>query len=218
MPSIEAAIIPVTPLQQNCTLIWDHDTMEGVVVDPGGDVPVILKEIENAGIRVEKIVLTHGHVDHAAGAAELREHLGVEIWGPHIADEFLLNSLVQTAREYGIPSARNVTPDHWLEEGGTITIAKLPFEILHCPGHSPGSLVYLMRDLNFALVGDVLFKGSVGRTDFLYGDHDALINAINTKLMPLSDETQFICGHGPGSSIGEERASNPFVQPTSNHS
>lgn len=212
MPSIEAAIIPVTPLQQNCTIIWDHDSMEGVVVDPGGDIPVVLKEIEDRGIRIEKIVLTHGHVDHAAGAAELREHLGVEIWGPHIADEFLLNSLVQAAREYGIPGARNVTPDHWLEEGGTLTIAKLPFEILHCPGHSPGSLVFVNQDIKFALVGDVLFHGSVGRTDFLYGDHDALIEAVNTKLMPLDDETQFICGHGPGSSIGAERASNPFIR------
>ncbi|MEL6288044.1 MAG: MBL fold metallo-hydrolase [Pseudomonadota bacterium] len=212
MPSIEAAIIPVTPLQQNCTLIWDHDTMVGAVIDPGGDVPVIRKEIEERGIRIDKIVLTHGHVDHAAGAAELREHLGVEIHGPHEADKFLLDSLVQSAREYGLPGARNVTPDHWLEEGGRITIANLPFEILHCPGHSPGSLVFVMKGIKFALVGDVLFRGSIGRTDFLYGDHDALIEAIRTKLLPLDDEMQFICGHGPGSSIGAERATNPFLQ------
>jgi hydroxyacylglutathione hydrolase len=208
---LRAAIIPVTPFQQNCTLLWDETTKVGAVVDPGGDIGDVRRAIDEVGIKVEKILLTHGHIDHAGGADELRAALGVKIEGPHLADRFLLDNLEEQGRSYGVP-ARAVTPDRWLEEGETVTVADHTFEILHCPGHSPGSVVMVNRAQKFMLMGDVLFQGSIGRTDFPYGDHDALISAIKTKLLPLGDEFAFLCGHGPASTIGAERASNPFIQ------
>ncbi len=211
-PGLNVAIIPVTPLQQNCTLVWSTVDGRGVVVDPGGDVDEITRAVAEANITVEKIVLTHGHVDHAAGADELREKLGVKIEGPHVADKFLLDTLASQAATFGMSGARDVAPDLWLEEGQILTMAGFDFEIFHCPGHSPGSLVYVNRDNQFALVGDVLFQGSIGRTDFPYGDHDALIAAIKTKLLPLGDDIAFICGHGAPSSFGREREINPFLQ------
>jgi len=209
--SLRAAIIPVTPFQQNCTLLWDEATKTGAVVDPGGDIDDVRRAITELGIAVEKIVLTHGHIDHAGGAAELKGALGVAIEGPHGADRFLLDNLEKQGAAYGIP-ARPVTPDRWLDEGDTVTIAGHVFEVLHCPGHSPGSVVLVNRPTRLILMGDVLFRGSIGRTDFPYGDHDALINAITTKLLPLGDDFTFICGHGPASTIGEERQSNPFLR------
>lgn len=211
-PKLRAAILPVTPLQQNCSLIWSDDTMTGAVVDPGGDVDQIEAAINEVGITVEKIVLTHGHFDHAAGAAMLKERLGVSIEGPHKADAFLLETLAEQSARFEIADARDVTPDRWLDEGGTLSFAGFDFEIFHCPGHSPGSLVYFLRPERFALMGDVLFRGSIGRTDFPYGDHDALISAIKTKLLPLGDDVAFICGHGQPSTIGDERQMNPFIQ------
>lgn len=208
---LKAAIVPVTPFEQNCTLVWGETSKRGVVVDPGGDVPRIQAAIKQAGITVETILLTHGHIDHAGGAAELKEALGVEVVGPHIADKFLLDGLAEQAKRFGF-SARAVTPDRWLDEGQTIAISGQPFEIFHCPGHSPGSVVMFNRRQRFALVGDVLFAGSIGRTDFPYGDHAALINAIKTKLFTLGDDVAFVCGHGPTSTIGRERESNPFLQ------
>lgn len=208
--SLKAAIIPVTPLQQNCSLIWDAATGSGAVVDPGGDVAQIQEAIAQVGMKPDKIVLTHGHIDHAGGAAELKQQLGVPIEGPHLADKFLLEGLEAQGREYGI-AARNVLPDLWLNEPGTLNIGGHDFEILHCPGHSPGSLVFVNHAHKFILMGDVLFQGSIGRTDFPYGDHDALITAIKTKLLKLDDAYAFIPGHGPGSSIGMERQSNPFL-------
>ena len=201
----------VTPFEQNCTLVWGEETKRGVVVDPGGDVPRIQEAIKQTGITVELILLTHGHIDHAGGAAELKEALGVEIVGPHIADKFLLDNLAVQARQFGF-EARAVTPDRWLEEGQTIEVDGQPFEIFHCPGHSPGSVVFFNRKQRFALVGDVLFQGSIGRTDFPYGNHEQLITAIKTKLLPLGDDVAFICGHGSPSTIGNERESNPFIQ------
>lgn len=209
--SLKAAIVHVTPFEQNCTLIWDEVTKRGAVVDPGGDVEKIEAAIAQVGLTVEKIVLTHGHLDHVGGAAELKAKLGVEIEGPHISDKFLMDGVEDQAARYGLSGLRNATSDHWLEEGQTLSIAGHDFEIFHCPGHSPGSLVYVNRENGFALVGDVIFRGSIGRTDFPYGDHDALISSIKTKLFPLGDNITFICGHGPMGTIGMERQSNPFL-------
>lgn len=207
---LKAAIVSVTPFQQNCTLIWDPTTNVGAVVDPGGDLDRVRAAIARAGMTVEKIILTHGHIDHAGGAADLRDALGVPIEGPHEADRFLLDGLEEQGRTYGI-SARSVTPDRWLKDGDTVEVAGHRFLVLHCPGHSPGSVVLYNSNQRFALVGDVIFRGSIGRTDFPYGDHDALITAIITKLLPLGDDVAFICGHGPTSTFGAERASNPFI-------
>jgi hydroxyacylglutathione hydrolase len=210
---LKAAIVPVTPFMQNCTLLWDDQSMSGAVVDPGGDVARIEAGIKKAGMSAEKIILTHGHIDHAGGALELKEKLGsVPIEGPHQADRFLLENLEQQGAQFGIGGVRNVTPDRWLEEGDTVSIAGQTFSVLHCPGHSPGSVVLVYEPQRFILMGDVLFKGSIGRTDFPYGDHDALIGAIKSKLLPLGDDYSFICGHGPMSTIGEERRNNPFLR------
>ena len=207
---LNAAIIPVTPFQQNCTLIWDPTTMVGAVVDPGGDLDHIERAIAEVGMKPEKILLTHGHIDHAGGAAELKERLGVPIEGPHEKERPLLDGLAQQGKAYGM-EARPVTPDRWLAEGDTVTVAGHTFDILHCPGHSPGSVVYVNKAQRFALVGDVLFSGSIGRTDLPFGDHKALIDAIRTKLLPLGDDVAFICGHGPTSTIGQERETNPYI-------
>jgi glyoxylase-like metal-dependent hydrolase (beta-lactamase superfamily II) len=210
---MKAAIVPVTPFEQNCALLWNAETMSGAVVDPGGDVDRILSAIGEVGLKVETILLTHGHIDHAGGAAELKERLGgaVPVVGPHRADAFLLKGLEAQGRQYGIAGTRAVTPDRWLDEADAIEIGGQPFEIKHCPGHSPGSLVYINHAQKFILMGDVLFRGSIGRTDFPYGDHDALITAIRTKLLVLDDGYAFLCGHGPGSTIGLERRTNPFI-------
>ncbi len=208
---LKAAIIQVTPFQQNCSLIWDDDTKKGAVIDPGGDLDRIASALDQVKITVEKIILTHGHIDHAGGAQELRDKLKVKIEGPHIADKFLLDNLDKQGAAYGMP-ARNVTPDRWLDEGDQVTVGRFAFGIRHCPGHSPGSVVMLNDAQKFAIVGDVLFRGSIGRTDFPYGDHAALIHAIKTKLLPLGDEWAFICGHGPGSTFAMEKRTNPFLQ------
>jgi glyoxylase-like metal-dependent hydrolase (beta-lactamase superfamily II) len=209
---LKAAIIPVTPFQQNCTLLWDETSKRGAVIDPGGDLDRIQKGLDQVGLLVEKIILTHGHIDHAGGAAQLQETLGgVPIEGPHRADKFLLDGLAEQGRAYGLGETRNVTPNRWLEEGDSVSMAGVPFAVLHCPGHSPGSVVLVNDAQRLALVGDVLFRGSIGRTDFPYGDHEALIGAIKSKLLPLGDDLIFICGHGPMSTIGEERRSNPFL-------
>jgi hydroxyacylglutathione hydrolase len=209
--ALKAAIIPVTDFQQNCSLIWDEATKVGAVVDPGGDLARIERGIAEAGIKIEKILLTHGHIDHAGGAAELRDKLGVKIEGPHLADVILLDALDKQGKLYGMTGVRNVVPDRWLDEGDTVTVAGHTFEIFHCPGHSPGSVVFFNQAQRFALVGDVLFRGSIGRTDFPYGDHAALISSIKTKLLPLGDDIAFICGHGPPGQFGPERTSNPFL-------
>jgi hydroxyacylglutathione hydrolase len=209
---LKAAIVPVTPFQQNCTLLWDEETKKGAVVDPGGDLERIEAAIAKVGLDVQKVLLTHGHIDHAGAAAEFKErHGGLPIEGPHLADKFLLDGLAEQGAMFGLDGARSVTPDRWLSEGDTVEVAGARFSVLHCPGHSPGSVVLFNADQRFALVGDVLFRGSIGRTDFPYGDHDALIEAIKTKLFPLGDDVAFICGHGPMSTIGDERNSNPFV-------
>ena len=211
MAELQAAIIPVTPIQQNCALIWDDASKQALVVDPGGDVPRIMEAIGKLGLTVERILLTHGHLDHAGGAAELREALGVPVDGPEERDAFLLDSLEEQGRSYGIAGLCNVRPDRWLSEGDTVALGVHRFGVLHCPGHTPGHIVFVNQAARVALVGDVLFRGSVGRTDFPYGDPAALLASIRDKLMPLGDDVSFLCGHGPGSTIGAERRSNPFV-------
>ena len=206
-----AVIIPVTLFEQNCTLLWCTATRRAVVIDPGGDVPKIQEAIKRANVTVEKIWLTHGHIDHVGGADELRDALKVEIEGPHVADKFLLDNVVSSGERFGMTGVRDFAPDRWLEEGNQVSIGELTFDILHCPGHSPGSLVYFSKLLRFAHVGDVLFNGSVGRTDLPGGNHATLIRSIKEKLLPLGDDVGFICGHGPGSSIGQERMTNPFL-------
>jgi len=209
--SLQVTIIPVTPFQQNCALIWDTETLRGTVVDPGGDVPRILEAIAQAGVTVEEIVLTHGHIDHAAGASELAERLGVQIAGPGIEDKFLLDGLEVQGQQYGF-AARNCVPDRWLKEGDVVRLGGAEFAVLHCPGHTPGHLVFVNHAANFGVFGDVLFRNSVGRTDFAYGDGEALIANIKTKLLPLPDDFAFICGHGAASTIGAEKRSNPFLR------
>ncbi len=208
---LRGAIVPVTPFQQNCAILWDEDSKRALVIDPGGDVDRILDAIKQVGVTVERILLTHGHLDHAGGAAGLAEALGVPIEGPDIRDKFLLDGIAAQAAGYGF-EAQNASPDRWLTEGEHVMLGEHRFDILHCPGHTPGHLVYVNHDARFAVVGDVLFQGSVGRTDFPCGDHAALIDAIKTKLIPLGDDFAFLCGHGPGSSIGAERETNPFLR------
>ena len=207
---MKAAILPVTPLQQNCSLIWCTATKKAALVDPGGDLPKIRSAVAKAGVEVEKILLTHGHIDHCGEAGVLAKELGLPIEGPHEADRFWISRLDEDGARYGIRGAV-FEPDRWLVEGDTVTVGDLALEVLHCPGHTPGHIVFIHRPSKFAIVGDVLFQGSIGRTDFPLGDHAALIEAITTKLWPLGDDITFIPGHGPVSTFGQERKTNPFV-------
>ncbi|CAN0458444.1 unnamed protein product, partial [Phaeothamnion confervicola] len=203
---------PVTPFQQNCSLVFNEESKRGAIVDPGGDVPTILKAIEQSDVKIEKILLTHGHIDHAGGAAELRDALGVKIEGPHKDDLFLLKDLPTSGIKFGITDSRSVVPDRWLNDGDEVEVAGLKFSVLHAPGHSPGSVVFFNEANRFALMGDVLFQGSVGRTDFPYGSHDTLMTSIKDKVLPLGDDVAFLPGHGRASQIGIERQTNPFIQ------
>ena len=212
-PPLRATIIPVTPLQQNCTLFWCTATMRAAVVDPGGDLPRIRSAIAQAGVTVEKILVTHGHLDHCGMAGPLAKELGVPIEGPHEADRFWIARLPDDSRQWGVP-AEIFEPDRWLVEGDTVTVGDLTLDTWFCPGHTPGHVVFHHPESKLAIVGDVLFKGSVGRTDFPLSDHDALINAIVTRLWPLGDDTVFLPGHGEPSTFGEERRTNPFVADT----
>jgi hydroxyacylglutathione hydrolase len=212
MTQFRIAIVPVTPFQQNCSIVFNDETKKGAVVDPGGDVPLILDAIKQTGVTIEKILLTHGHIDHAGGAAELREKLGVQIEGPNKEDDFLLQDLPKTGAQYGVRDARVVTPDRWLAEGDVVEVAGFTFRIIEAPGHSPGSVVFFNEAERFAFMGDVLFKGSVGRTDLRRSNHQHLMDAIKTKILPLGDDVMFLPGHGEASSIGDERRSNPFIQ------
>ena len=212
MAKLQVFIIPVTPFQQNCSLVFDAESKHGAIVDPGGDVPAILDAIKQAGVTIDKILLTHGHLDHAGGAAELREALGVKIEGPHRHDNVLLETLKQSGDKYGMPGLRPVTPDRWLTDGETVDLAGMVFKIIHAPGHSPGSVVFFNAEHKFALMGDVLFQGSIGRTDIPGGDHATLLASIRNKVLPLGDDVVFLPGHGQASNIGEERTSNPFLQ------
>jgi glyoxylase-like metal-dependent hydrolase (beta-lactamase superfamily II) len=208
----KAIIVPVTPFQQNCTVLWCETSKRAVVIDPGGDLPDIERAIAAAGVVVDKIWLTHGHVDHVGGAADLKARLKVSIEGPHKDDLFLLQRVAENAHAFGMWNASNVTPDRWLEDGDQVQVGELTFEVLHCPGHSPGSIALFNADQRLAIVGDVLFAGSIGRTDLPGGNHRQLLDSIGDKLLPLGDDVAIISGHGPTSTIGRERATNPFLR------
>ena len=213
MGRLQAGIVPVTPFQQNCTILFDEETKNGVVVDPGGDVATILDVISQNGLTTKEIWLTHGHIDHAGGADELREALGIPVIGPHQDDLPLLQGLEAQAQMFGVALAvRNVVPDRYLKDGDRVSFDEHVFEVFHCPGHAPGHVIFFNRQQNFAHLGDVLFNGSIGRTDLPGGDHATLLRSIRDKVLPLGDEVGFLCGHGPGGRIGEERRTNPFLQ------
>ena len=207
---LRAAIIPVTPLQQNCTLIWCTKTMKGALIDPGGDRPKLIAAARHHGVAIEKILLTHGHIDHAGSAGLLASEIGVAIEGPHEADRFWIARLADDGKAYGIEGAP-FEPDRWLTDGDSVTVGELTLDVYHTPGHTPGHIIFHHAPSRFAQVGDVLFQGSIGRTDFPLGDHQALLDSVVTKLWPLGDDTTFVCGHGPASTFAQERRSNPFV-------
>jgi glyoxylase-like metal-dependent hydrolase (beta-lactamase superfamily II) len=206
---LRAAIIPVTPFQQNCTLLWCTKTMRGAFVDPGGDLPRLKAAAQQQGVTIEKLILTHGHIDHAGEAKPLADDLSVPIEGPHRADQWLLDDL-GGEHSFGLKGVP-FTPDRWLVEGDQVRVGKLVLDTYETPGHTPGHVIFHHPASRLALVGDVLFAGSVGRTDFPRSNHQALINSVVTKLWPLGDDTAFIPGHGEPSSFGRERQANPFV-------
>ena len=208
---LQAVLCPVTPFQQNCTLLWCTETQQAAFVDPGGEVDTLLAAAAQHQVDIQKILITHGHIDHAGGAAALSERTGVPIEGPHRDDGFWIDSIETDGPNWGLPEARCFTPTRWLEDNDRVTVGNLSFDVLHCPGHTPGHVVFFNRDVALASVGDVLFNGSIGRTDFPRGDHATLIRSITEKLWPLGDNVTFIPGHGPVSTFGAERRSNPFV-------
>ncbi len=208
---MKAVIVPVTPFQQNCTVIWCPDTMKGAVVDPGGEIDRILAAAQQNGVTIEKVLLTHGHLDHCSAARVLADRLSVPLEGPHEEDRFWIDRLKEDCARYGFPESEAFASDRWLIEGDTVTVGNRVLDVYHCPGHTPGHVVFHDREAGIAWVGDVLFQGSVGRSDFPRGDGPTLVRSIVEKLWPLGDETVFIPGHGPYSTFGEERRSNPFV-------
>ena len=203
--------IPVTPFQQNCSIVWCDATKKAAIIDPGGDLDVLQDAVKRLGVTLEQIWITHAHVDHAAGTAELAERLKLPIIGPHEEDQFWIDNLPQAAVMYGFPPARPFQPTRWLHDGDTVTLGEHVLHVRHCPGHTPGHVVFHSPALNRAFVGDVLFAGSIGRTDFPRGDHDTLIASITQRLWPMGNDTVFIPGHGPESTFGRERVSNPYV-------
>ena len=207
---LRAAILPVTAFQQNCTLLWCTATMRGAFVDPGGDLPRLKTAAAQHGVIIEKILLTHGHIDHCGSAGILAAELGVPIEGPHEEDRFWIDRLADDGAKYGIPG-KSFESDRWLVDGDQATVGELTFDVRHCPGHTPGHVVFHHAPSKLALVGDVLFKGSIGRTDFPRGNHQDLIDSITQRLWPMGGDTNFVPGHGPMSTFAHERATNPFV-------
>jgi hydroxyacylglutathione hydrolase len=208
---LRATVVPVTAFAQNCSVVWCERTLAGAVIDPGGDLEQVLEAAREAGARLEKILLTHAHIDHAGGTSELARRLGLPIEGPHRGDQFWIDGLPEQSRMFGLPPAERFTPDRWLEDGDRVQLGEVEFQVRHCPGHTPGHVVFYSAPDRVAFVGDVLFAGSIGRSDFPGGDHDTLIRSIRERLFPLGDDVRFVPGHGPMSTFGEERRSNPFV-------
>jgi hydroxyacylglutathione hydrolase len=209
--SIQCTIVPVTQYQQNCSIIKCEESGKAAIVDPGGDIERILGAVEQMNATVEKIILTHAHMDHCAASDVLRQQLGVPIEGPHKEDEFWLEGLPQACEMAGFPPAESFVPDRWLQQGDTVTVGQQTLDVIHCPGHTPGHVVFHYPEQNVAWVGDVLFQGSIGRTDFPRGNHQDLVDSIREKLFPLGDDITFVPGHGPTSTFGQERLTNPFV-------
>ncbi|OPB32066.1 MBL fold metallo-hydrolase [Bartonella sp. AR 15-3] len=212
MSDFSVYIIPVTPFQQNCTLLFDNESKRGVLVDPGGDWPKIQQTIQEKGVIVEAIWITHGHIDHVGAAMQAKEALDIQIIGSHRNDKPVMDDVSERAKIYHMPDARVCIPDQWLEDGDSVDCAGHTFSVFHTPGHSPGHVIYFNEKRRFALLGDVLFRGAIGRTDFPLCSHEELIKSIKEKVLPLGDNVSFICGHGPGSQIGYERQYNPFLQ------
>lgn len=204
-------LIPVTAFEQNCTLISCDETKRAAVVDPGGDIDRILQEVEEQGVTLEKILITHGHIDHAGAAGELSRRLRIPIEGPHKEDQFWIDDLAQQAKMFGFPPAESFEPARWLKQGDRVQVGNQELEVRHCPGHTPGHVVFFNPDDKVAIVGDVLFSGSIGRTDFPKGDHATLLRSIREQLWSMGDDVEFIPGHGPVSTIGHERVTNPFL-------
>lgn len=204
-------IVPVTPFEQNCTIFWCENTRQAAVIDPGGDVERIVQALSDEGLTLAKILVTHGHIDHAGAVAALRERIPVPVEGPHEEDRFWIEGMPQQSRMFGFPDVQSFTPDRWLQDGDAVTFGEVTLEVLHCPGHTPGHVVFYHAPSHLAQVGDVLFQGAIGRTDFPRGDYNTLIASITGKLFPLGDDVQFIPGHGPMSDFGEERRYNPFL-------
>jgi len=211
---MEFTILPVTPYQQNCSLLWD-EAGRAALIDPGGEAERLLAEVARRDLKLQSILLTHGHLDHVGAAAELRAALDIPIIGPQREEQFWLDALPQQAELFGFPPAQAFTPDQWLADGDRVEVGSVRLDVLHCPGHTPGHVVFYQPAVRLAFVGDVLFKGSIGRTDFPRGDHAALLDAIRGKLFPLGDDVRFVPGHGAMSSFGHERRENPFVGPAS---
>lgn len=209
---LQFKIIPVTQFQQNATLVWCDQTMEGAIIDPGGDVEKLLKSVKENGVTLTKLLLTHAHLDHAGGTDELAKLLNIPVEGPHKEDQFWMDLFPQQIMQFGLEQCNVFTTDRWLEQGDTVRVGNEIFEVYFCPGHTPGHVVFFHRESKLAQVGDVLFRGSIGRTDFPKGNHSTLINSIKTKLWPLGDDVRFIPGHGPMGTFGEERVSNPHVR------
>ena len=203
--------VPVTEFQQNCSILWCDQTLDAAVIDPGGDLDVLLAEIKQRGLQLTQILQTHAHIDHAGGTGELADTFKLPIVGPHPGDQFWIDGLPQQSQMFGFPQARTFTPTRWLHDGDTVKVGHSTLDVRHCPGHTPGHVVFHSPEIKRAFVGDVLFAGSIGRTDFPQGDHDTLIRSITQRLWPMGDDTVFIPGHGPESTFGRERQTNPYV-------
>ncbi len=210
-PKLQVRVLPVTPFEQNCSLVFDEASREGAVVDPGGDLDRILALAQSEGVRIVKILITHAHIDHAGATAELKRRLNVPIEGPHEGDRFWIEAMPEQAIRFGFEHGESFEPDRWLNDGDRVSVGSLEFEVRHCPGHTPGHVVFFHAPSRFAIVGDVIFAGSIGRTDFPRGNHADLIRSIRDNLFVLGDDVQFLPGHGGLSTFGAERQTNPYV-------